>query len=191
TKTINEETHIHALVDGKKIVITELSVRKVLQFTDEDVFLDKKLDNVPSHNAIFSAPCHTKKVFANMKRTADEAVLKERGDSLERAATTASSLEAEQVSGNILKTQSKATLNEPNPQGIGSGSGPRRQDTMGDTIAQTRFENVSKTSNDSLFAGVNTPRSDEDSMKLKELMKFCTKLQQRVLDLENTKTAQA
>ncbi|GKE53316.1 hypothetical protein Tco_1488472, partial [Tanacetum coccineum] len=38
--------------------------------------------------------------------------------------------------------------------------------------------------------GVNKPRSDEDSMKLKELIKFCIKLQQRVLDLENTKTAQ-
>ncbi|GJR24454.1 hypothetical protein Tco_0972981 [Tanacetum coccineum] len=40
-------------------------------------------------------------------------------------------------------------------------------------------------------SGVNTPRSDEDSMKHKELMEFCTKLQQRVLDLENTKTTQA
>ncbi|GJW14865.1 hypothetical protein Tco_0018998 [Tanacetum coccineum] len=39
--------------------------------------------------------------------------------------------------------------------------------------------------------GLNTPRSDEDSLKLKELMEFCTKLKQRVLDLENTKTAQA
>ncbi|GKE83791.1 hypothetical protein Tco_1557533 [Tanacetum coccineum] len=48
-----------------------------------------------------------------------------------------------------------------------------------------------KLSNDSLLVGVNTPRSDEDSMKLKELMEFCTKLQQRVLGLENTKTAQA
>ncbi|GJZ51998.1 putative ribonuclease H-like domain-containing protein [Tanacetum coccineum] len=108
-----------------------------------------------------------------------------------RVATTASSLEAEQDSGNINKTRSKATLNEPSPQGTNSGSGLRRQDTMGDTIAQTRFQNVSKTSNDSLLAGVNTPRSDEDSIKLKELMEFCTKLQQRVLDLENTKTAQA
>ncbi|GJY13665.1 hypothetical protein Tco_0382974 [Tanacetum coccineum] len=62
---------------------------------------------------------------------------------------------------------------------------------MGDTIAQTWFENVSKTYNDSLLAGVNTPRSDEYSMKLKELMEFCAKLQQRVLDLENTKTTQA
>ncbi|GKD43248.1 hypothetical protein Tco_1267893 [Tanacetum coccineum] len=122
---------------------------------------------------------------------ADEAVYEEMDDSLVRAATTASSLEVEQDSGNIDKTRSKATLNEPNPQGTGSGSGTRRQDTMGDTIARTRFKNVSKSSNDSLLTGVNTPRSDEDRLKLNELMEFCTKLQQRVLDLENTKTAQA
>ncbi|GKB85370.1 hypothetical protein Tco_0957642 [Tanacetum coccineum] len=89
----------------------------------------------------------------------------EEGDSLERVATTASSLEAEQVSGNITKTRSKATLNEPTPQRTGSGSGPKRQDTMGDTITQTRFENVSKTSYDSPLEGVNTPRSDEDRLK--------------------------
>ncbi|GKB55730.1 putative ribonuclease H-like domain-containing protein [Tanacetum coccineum] len=180
------------------------------------LFLEKQIDNLSVHKRTYIAPFHTKKIFANMKRIGkgfsgkvtpffdtmliqnqadvgevDEVVLKERGDSLVRAATTDSSLEAEHVSGNINKTRSKVTLNEPNPQGTGSGSGPRRQDTMGDTIAQTRFENVSNTSNDSLLAGVNTPRSDEDSMKLKELMEFCTKLQQRVLDLENTKTAQA
>ncbi|GJS28865.1 hypothetical protein Tco_0489485 [Tanacetum coccineum] len=121
----------------------------------------------------------------------DEAVNEEMDDSLERAATTATSLEAEQDSGNIDKTQSKATLNEPSSLGTSSGSGPRRQDTIGDTIAQTRFENMSKTSNDSLLAGVNTPQSDEDILKLNKLMEFCTKLQQSVLDLENTKIAQA
>nr|GEZ26268.1 hypothetical protein [Tanacetum cinerariifolium] len=62
---------------------------------------------------------------------------------------------------------------------------------MGDTIARTRSENASKFSNDSLLAGVNTPQSDEDSLKLKELMELCTNLQNRVLDLENTKTTQA
>ncbi|GJX06840.1 hypothetical protein Tco_0194772 [Tanacetum coccineum] len=71
---------------------------------------------------------------------ADEAVFKELDDSLVRAATTASILEAEQD----------------------SGDGPE----------------------------VNTPRSDENRLKLNELMEFYTKLQQRVLDLENTKTAQ-
>ncbi|GJR05101.1 hypothetical protein Tco_0528085 [Tanacetum coccineum] len=122
---------------------------------------------------------------------ADEAVNKEMDDSLVRAATTASSLEAEQDSGNINKTRSKATLNEPSSLGTSSGSGPRRQETMGDTIAQTRFENVSKLSNDLLLARGNTLQSGEDRLKLNELMEFYTKLQQRVLHPENRKTAQA
>ncbi|GKC71008.1 hypothetical protein Tco_1116891, partial [Tanacetum coccineum] len=45
-------------------------------------------------------------------------------------------------------------------------------------------ENVPIHSNDPLLCG-------KDSLKLKDLMEICTKLQQRVLDLENTKTAQA
>ncbi|GJX39011.1 uncharacterized mitochondrial protein-like protein [Tanacetum coccineum] len=121
----------------------------------------------------------------------DKAVHKKLGDSLVRATTTASSLEAEQDSGNITKTRSKETPNEAGSQGTTSGGGPRCQETMGDTIAQTRFENVSKHSNDSLLARGNTLQSDEDSLKLKELMELCTKLQQRVLDLEKTKTTQA
>ncbi|GJV50756.1 retrovirus-related pol polyprotein from transposon TNT 1-94 [Tanacetum coccineum] len=71
------------------------------------------------------------------------------------AATTASNLEAEQDSGNINRTQSMATLNESFPQRTDSGSGPR----------------------------VNTLRSREDNMKLKELIEFCTKLSVRALDL--------
>nr|GFB43571.1 hypothetical protein [Tanacetum cinerariifolium] len=47
-----------------------------------------------------------------MEHVADEAIYKELDDSLVRAATIASSLEAEQDSGNINKTQSKATPNE-------------------------------------------------------------------------------
>ncbi|GJT23473.1 hypothetical protein Tco_0893410 [Tanacetum coccineum] len=82
----------------------------------------------------------------------DKAVNKELGDSLVRAATTASSLEAEQDNGNITKTRSKAPPNESSFLGTTSGGGPRCQETMGDTIAQTRFENVSKLSNDSLLA---------------------------------------
>ncbi|GKC16777.1 hypothetical protein Tco_1013559 [Tanacetum coccineum] len=70
-----------------------------------------------------------------------------------RATTTTTSLDAEQDRGNINKTQSKTTLNESSSLGTSSGSGPKRQETIGDTIAQTGFENVFKTSNDSLLAG--------------------------------------
>ncbi|GJX34962.1 hypothetical protein Tco_0246519 [Tanacetum coccineum] len=100
---------------------------------------------------------------------ANEAVNDEMGDSLMRAAITASILEVEQD----------------------SGGGPRCQETMRDTIAQTRSENVSKLSNDPLLARGNTLLSGEDSIKLMKLMEICTKLQPRVLDLETRKTTQA
>nr|GEW28845.1 hypothetical protein [Tanacetum cinerariifolium] len=53
-----------------------------------------------------------------------------RSDSLVRASTTAS-LDDQQDNSNIAKTQSKATLNFPNPQGEGLGSGLKCQETMG------------------------------------------------------------
>ncbi|GJS66631.1 hypothetical protein Tco_0681195 [Tanacetum coccineum] len=53
---------------------------------------------------------------------ADKTVYKERDNSLARAATTASSLEAEQDSGNIDKTRSKETLIEPSFLGTSSAS---------------------------------------------------------------------
>nr|GEX01595.1 retrovirus-related Pol polyprotein from transposon TNT 1-94 [Tanacetum cinerariifolium] len=133
-KTINGEAHLHPKVDGKKIIITESSVRRDLRLTYEE----------------------------------DEAVHKELGDRLVRATTTASSLEAKQD----------------------NGGSPRRQETMKDTISQTRFVRISKQSNDSLLARGNTLQSDEDRMKLDELMALCTNLQNKVLDLEQTKTTQ-
>ncbi|GKF87072.1 hypothetical protein Tco_0257949, partial [Tanacetum coccineum] len=45
----------------------------------------------------------------------DEVVHKELGDRMEKAATSASSLEVEQDSGNNNRTQSIATLNDPSP----------------------------------------------------------------------------
>ncbi|GKG34829.1 hypothetical protein Tco_0437525, partial [Tanacetum coccineum] len=48
-------------------------------------------------------------------KVGDKAVHKELGDRMERATTTTSSLEAEQDSGNISKTQSMTTLNGSSP----------------------------------------------------------------------------
>ncbi|GJS46317.1 putative ribonuclease H-like domain-containing protein [Tanacetum coccineum] len=76
-----------------------------------------------------------------LKKVDDEAVHKELGDRMEKAATTASSLEAEQD----------------------SGSGPRCQDTiLGDVDAQTRLEIASKQSNDPPLSRGYTLGSGED-----------------------------
>ncbi|GJR98078.1 hypothetical protein Tco_0270252 [Tanacetum coccineum] len=196
-KTINGEVQLQALVDGKKIIITESILRRDFQLEDAE-----GVDCVPNTTILeqltlmgskttawneFSSTMasaiiclatnqkfiFSKYIFESMVKNLDNVgkflmyqrvgkgffgrvtplfptmvmrlSYKELDDSLVRAATTTSSLEAEQD----------------------SGSGRRCQETIGDTIAQTRFENMSKTSNDSLLTGVNTPRSDEDSMKLK------------------------
>ncbi|GJV07111.1 hypothetical protein Tco_1344767 [Tanacetum coccineum] len=48
---------IHAKVKGKIIVISESSLRRDLQFDDEDEV-----------NAVYDTPSHTKKIFANIRR---------------------------------------------------------------------------------------------------------------------------
>nr|GEY23184.1 hypothetical protein [Tanacetum cinerariifolium] len=79
------------------------------------------------------------------------------GQRQKRAATTASSLEAEHDSGNINKNQSISTLNEPLPQETSLDSGPMCQVTiLGGAEAQTRFEAASKQSNDLPLSRVHT-----------------------------------
>ncbi|GKB99022.1 hypothetical protein Tco_0985159 [Tanacetum coccineum] len=308
-KTVNGEVQLQALVDGKKIIITESIIRRDHQLEDAEgvdclpnatifeqltlmglsskttawnefssasaiiclatnqkfnfskyifksmvknldnvsgkflmyprfvqVFVNQQLEGMPTHKRIYIAPSHTKKIFGNMKsvgkgfsgketplfqtmmvqdqeevgkgsempndphhtptnhqhlnlkRNKDQEGQRER---TLRAATTATGLDAKQDRGNIDMTQSKATLNEPSSSGTSSGSGPRHQETMRDTIAQTRYENVSTLSNDPLLTRVNTLQSGDDRLKLKELMALCITLQSRVLALETTKTTQA
>ncbi|GKF86642.1 hypothetical protein Tco_0254469, partial [Tanacetum coccineum] len=62
---------------------------------------------------------------------------------------------------------------------------------LGDIPAQTRFERLSKQSNDPHLSRVNTLGSGEDNMQLNELMEICSELSDRVLDLEHIKDAQA
>ncbi|GJX22535.1 hypothetical protein Tco_0226980 [Tanacetum coccineum] len=98
---------------------------------------------------------------------ADEAVFKEWDDRVLRATTTAAS------------------------------DRPMYQEAMGGVIAQTRSKRASKHSYDSPLPGVNTPRrgytlgSDKGRPDLHELVAICTKLSDRILDLEREKDAQA
>ncbi|GKA29312.1 hypothetical protein Tco_0715557 [Tanacetum coccineum] len=173
-KTVNGEVQLQALVDGKKIIITEASVRRDLQLNDKEgmdclpnatMFEELTRMGVGKAFVLEEKPLNFQPMMvqAQKKMVEDEVVYEEMDDSLERVATTTSSLEAEQDSGTIIKTRSKATPNEPSSPGTSSDGGPRRQETIRDTIAQTRFENVSKHSNDPLLArGVIS--SDEASL---------------------------
>nr|GEW88130.1 ribonuclease H-like domain-containing protein [Tanacetum cinerariifolium] len=194
-KTIKQaEQHRQNTHNGKEIVITESSVRRDLQLEDEKGIDYLSNSNIFEQLALMGKPkrkdTQVPQPSGPTDNIADEVVHKELGDRFVRATTIASSLKAEQDIRNITKTQSKATPNESSFQGTNLNGGPRCQETIGDTTAQTRFESVSKHSNDSLLVRGNTLQSDEDSLKLNELMELCTNLQNSVLDLEKTKTFQ-
>ncbi|GJU68002.1 uncharacterized mitochondrial protein-like protein [Tanacetum coccineum] len=179
-KTINGEAQLHALVDGKKIIITEASVRRDLQLADEE-----GVECLPNSTIFEQLALMGYEKCLSPKTTAWNEF-----SSTMASAIISSEAKAEQDSDNINKTRSKATPNESSSLGTTSGSGLRCRETMGDTIAQTRFESVFKHFNDSLLARGNTLQSDEDRLKLDELMALCTTLQNRVLDLEKTKITQ-
>nr|GFA79620.1 hypothetical protein [Tanacetum cinerariifolium] len=104
----------------------------------------------------------------------DEAIYEEMYDSVERVATTATGLDAEQDRGIISKTQFTATLNEPSSIKTSSGSGLRSQETMGDVAAQTRSKRVSKIFNDLPLLRINILGSGKDRLKLTKLMELYT-----------------
>ncbi|GJY01514.1 hypothetical protein Tco_0359666 [Tanacetum coccineum] len=196
-KTVNGEVQLQALVDGKKVIITESIKRKDLQLEDVEgvdclpnavifeqliimgykttawnefsstmasaiiclatnqkfnfskYIFESMVKNLDSVGNFLMYPRRKQRKDTELPQTsgpttnvADEAVNEEMNASLEKATTTATSLDAEQDRGNINKTQSKATLNEPSFIGTSSGSGPRRQDIIGDTIAQTRTQRL-------------------------------------------------
>ncbi|GKC63375.1 hypothetical protein Tco_1095973 [Tanacetum coccineum] len=158
------------------------------------VFMNQQVGDMSNHKRIYVTPSHTKKVFRSMKREGKGFS----GRATPLFTTIMVQVLEEMGEGSASPTDPHHTpiITQPSTsqhQKKQKPRKPKRKDTeapqpSGPTtnVADEDFtkENVSKHSNDLLLSG-------EDSMKLKELMDFCTKLQQRVLDLENTKTVQA
>nr|GEV41708.1 hypothetical protein [Tanacetum cinerariifolium] len=122
-KTINKEAHIHANVDNKKIIVTESSIRRDLRLADEEGIDCLPNSTIFEHLALMGLKTTAWNEFSsivasaiiclavdqkfkfskwifdsmirNLDNVSDEAVHKELGDRLVRAASTASSLEAE------------------------------------------------------------------------------------------------
>nr|GEU93013.1 hypothetical protein [Tanacetum cinerariifolium] len=135
-----------SIYGGKDDQVTRNAFEMLLQqqrifgnaYDDEAVEEEVDMNNVVSSYPIPNAPLtkfikdHPKDQVTNISQSsgptnlvADETIYKEWEDIMEMAATTASSLEVEHNSGNINRTQSTATHNEPLPQGNGLASGPR------------------------------------------------------------------
>ncbi|GJW69766.1 hypothetical protein Tco_0126683 [Tanacetum coccineum] len=171
-KTVNGEVHIQALVDGKKVIVTETKL--------ERMGYENLTQKLTFYKAFFSPQwkflIHTILQCISAKTTAWN----------EFSSTVASAIILfldKQVEGmtkhkEIYVTPFHTKKVFANMKRGGKGfSEPMVDKTK-------NVESVPIHSNDPLLSG-------EDRLQLKELLEFYTKLSERVLDLENTKTSQA
>ncbi|GJZ03834.1 hypothetical protein Tco_0537109 [Tanacetum coccineum] len=201
TKTVNNETQIRAKVEGKTIVITESSVRRDLQFNDEDAVFNDEYDT----------PSHTKKVFANMRRQGKDfsgtvtplfATMLIQSQAVEgegsgqptepqHTPTTASPSHVEPIptiaSSSHPKKTHKRRKTKRKATKISQSSGPTTL-VADETVHEERGDSMERAATTAISLDaeqgsgncggqlVNTLGSGEDSMKLNELMEICTKL---------------
>ncbi|GJZ22570.1 hypothetical protein Tco_0559609 [Tanacetum coccineum] len=163
------------------------------------VFLDKQVGDMSNRDEIFITSSHTKKVFGNMKRvgkgfsgavtplfpTMMVQAQKEMGEDSAMPTDPHHTPIIQPSTSQPQKKQSRRKQRKDTK--IPQSSGPT--EPIADEAANE--ENVPTQSNDPPLSRVNTLRSGEERLKLKELMDLYTKLSDRVLDLETTKTAQA
>ncbi|GKC83956.1 hypothetical protein Tco_1139673 [Tanacetum coccineum] len=191
--TTNQKFNFSKYIFESMVKNVDSSVKFLMYPRFVQVFLDKQVGAMSTYDEIFVTPSHIKKVFGNMKRV---------GKGFSGAVTPlfpTMIVQAQEEMGEglanppdphhtLIITQTSTSQ----PQKKQKPRKPKRKDTK---IPQSRGptepivdeaaneENVPTHSNDPLLSG-------EDSLKLNDLMEICTKLQQRVLDLENTKTVQ-
>ncbi|GJX52716.1 hypothetical protein Tco_0281085 [Tanacetum coccineum] len=154
------------------------------------VFVNQQLGDMSHHKKIFVTPSHTKKVFGNMKREGKG--FSGRVTPLFQTMMVQAQEEVGEGSEIPTDPQHTSIITQPSTSQPHKKQ-PRRTQRKDTEVPQPsgstepiadegpNEENVPTHSNDSLL-------SSEDSIKLNELMELCTKLQQRVLDLEHTKT---
>nr|GEW39982.1 hypothetical protein [Tanacetum cinerariifolium] len=151
------------ILDGKKLIVNETSIRRDLKLDDAEgttclpndtifeelarmgfvqVFVNHKLGDMSHHKKIFVTPSNTKRIFANMKRE---------GKGFSRRVTSLFPTMIDEAQVDI----------EPIPH-------------------ETAEDNVSTHFSDPLLSG-------DDRLKLHELMDLCTKLSDRVLSLEKSR----
>ncbi|GJT19592.1 hypothetical protein Tco_0878298 [Tanacetum coccineum] len=157
------------------------------------VFINQQLGDMSHHKKTYVNPSHTKKIFANMKRE---------GKDFSRRVTplfATMMVQANQEEGvdSDIPTDSQQTpiTTQPStskPQKKQSRRKQRKDIEVSQSSASTEPMTEKETNEESVPKHSYDPsQSGEDRMQLHELMNLCTKLSDRVLALETTKTTQA
>ncbi|GKE65119.1 hypothetical protein Tco_1519280, partial [Tanacetum coccineum] len=162
-KIVNGEVQIQALVDKKKVIITETSIRSDLQLKD-----------VEGTECLPNATIFEQLTLMGAKTTAWNEFSSTMASAVICLATNQKFNFSKYIFDNMVKNLEGGVKFLIYPS---DSIEPIADEAPND-------ENVTTHSNDPLLSG-------KDRLKLNELMEHCTNLSQRVLDLENTNTSQA
>ncbi|GKB76671.1 hypothetical protein Tco_0943566 [Tanacetum coccineum] len=153
------------------------------------VFINQQLGDMSHHKNMYVNPSHIKKIFANTKREGKDfsgrvtplfAIMMVQANQ-EEGEDTYIPIDSQQTPITTQLSTFKPQKKQSRRKQKKNTEVPYPSDSTADVPNE---EHVPTHSNDPLLSG-------EDRMKLTELMNMCTKLSERVLDLEHTKTAQA
>ncbi|GJZ68926.1 hypothetical protein Tco_0632476 [Tanacetum coccineum] len=219
-KTVNGEVQIQALVDKKKVIITETSIRRDLQLADENgteylpnatIFaeLERMGAKTTAWNEFSSTMASAiiclainqkfnfyKYIFDNMVKNLEGGV---KFLMYPRFVQVFLDNQVEGMSKHkkIYVTPSHTQKVFANMKWHGNDFSGRDTPLFQTMMVQAQEEGEEPIANEApndenVTTHSNDPLlSSEDRLKLNELMGLCTNLSQRVLDLENTKTSQA
>ncbi|GJT49474.1 hypothetical protein Tco_0975631 [Tanacetum coccineum] len=203
---INQKLNISKYIFDNMVKNLDSGVKFLMYPRFVQVFLDKQVEGMSKYKGVYVTPSHTKKVFANIKRPCK---------GFSGRVTPLFSIMMVQATKDIgadlatpIDSYSTPIITQPSslkPQ----KKKPRRKQrkdnapTEPTTEETTPKEHVSNPSYDPFLIKLslndlrssidlyNPPPSGEDIMQLAELMSLCTNLQEKVLNLEKAKTAQA
>ncbi|GJT35089.1 hypothetical protein Tco_0925508, partial [Tanacetum coccineum] len=210
-KTVNDEVHIQALIDKKRVVITEATIRRDLKLRDADgiaclpnetIFAelarmgyDKITQKLTFYKAFFSPKwkfmIHTILQCLSAKSTA----WNEFSSTMETAIICLATAQKFNFSGYIVESDMSH-----HKKAFAAPSLTKKRLAL--ILIKTIYPQPNQKSKRKqrreveVFSTVPTtssndpPHSGEDSMQLNELMLFSTILQQQVLDLQKAKDAQ-
>ncbi|GJU96008.1 hypothetical protein Tco_1320764 [Tanacetum coccineum] len=171
-KTVNGDRQIQALVDKKKVIITEKSIRSDLMLEDAKGTECLPNDVIFEQLTLMGAKTTAWNEFSS---TMASAIISPEHMGEDSAAPTDSHSTPIITQSSSSKPQKKKSRRKKR-----KNSGP----TEPIPDEATNEEPISTPS-------CNPPQSGEDRLQLTELMSLCTKLQKHVLDLEEAKIVQA
>nr|GEU72231.1 ribonuclease H-like domain-containing protein [Tanacetum cinerariifolium] len=213
-KTINDEVRVQAQIDGKKVTIKESSIRCTLRLDDEegtsclandDIFtglanmgydkmsdkltfykaffsrqwkfmqllVDHQLGDMSHHQDIYDNPSLTKKVFSNMKRV---------GTCFSRVITPLFKSMLVQAAEEVREAQDDVSI----PAEPSTSKPYKNHKSKKQQLKAPKVPSPAPSPEHQLPSPLNDPiPTAKDSLTLQELKDLCTRLSNKVLDLDS------